>query len=254
MTRSVVRAVTVVLLAILFIVPSAYAAEVVVQKHAVIRAEPLGTAARLGTAEKDARFPLLAAEKTNNWFKIQHNGAPAWIYSRSVKVENAGATIKLASFNVLHLGWGSSKDLGLLASVIASYDIVALQEVMKTPSVSELLGELSVAVEEAEGQAVTWQAVVSERLGRSTYKERYAFVYRTDRVAYVTGPEFVVADAADTFIREPYVATFRAGNFDFTIISMHAVFGDKVADARRRSGRSPRCSQPCRTPTIPRMM
>ena len=38
--------------------------------------------------------------------------------------------------------------------------------------------------------------------------------------------------AYEGFIREPFYATFRAGGFDFTLITIHVIFGDGVGDRR----------------------
>jgi len=42
----------------------------------------------------------------------------------------------------------------------------------------------------------------------------------------------IFPDPDDDFIREPYYATFRAGEFDFTIITIHIIWGDTVAKRR----------------------
>ena len=70
-----------------------------------------------------------------------------------------------------HLGWGKSKDLGLLASVMASYDVIALQEVMRKAPIEELKDELAACVEETEGRQVTWKSTASKLLGRTIYRE-----------------------------------------------------------------------------------
>ena len=89
------------ILALVLLILTAHADEVVVQRHAVIRAEPHGRAERLGTAEKDDRFPLLDKQPTNNWYRISYEDGAGWIYSRSVTVEETPETIRIASVNVL---------------------------------------------------------------------------------------------------------------------------------------------------------
>ena len=39
-------------------------------------------------------------------------------------------------------------------------------------------------------------------------------------------------DGEDDFVRDPYWATFRAGKFDFSVIAVHVVWGDSVAERR----------------------
>jgi endonuclease/exonuclease/phosphatase family metal-dependent hydrolase len=153
-------------------------------------------------------------------------------------IETAPATITLASFNLLHLGWNNGKNLDDLAAILARYDIIALQEVMKKSGNDDdplfdlkLVRDKVQALTASDGAPVWEFQVTSESLGRSTYREYYAILYRTDRVQYVGGAS-VFADEHDVFIREPFFATFRAGNFDFTLITMHAIGpGDPLLDA-----------------------
>ena len=42
------------------------------------------------------------------------------------------------------------------------------------------------------------------------------------------------ADGEDDFVRDPYWATFRAGTFDFSVIVVHVVWGDTVAEKASR--------------------
>lgn len=65
--------------------------------------------------------------------------------------------------------------------------------------------------------------VVSDRLGRTTSKEQYAYLFNTQTMA-VMGSPYVYPDSNDIFQREPYVANFKAknGNFDFLLITNHA--------------------------------
>ena len=36
----------------------------------------------------------------------------------------------------------------------------------------------------------------------------------------------------DEFIREPFYASFKIGQFDFTLIAIHVIFGDSIGDRR----------------------
>ena len=57
------------------------------------------------------------------------------------------------------------------------------------------------------------------------------FLYRTDKVEYLE-ESYVVSDEKDLFIREPFFAKFKAGNFDFYVISIHIIWGDGIAERR----------------------
>ena len=77
------------------------------------------------------------------------------------------------------------------------------------------------------GKAYQYQ--LSPAVGRSV-KERYAFLYREDLVGVVEQGELYpdAADGIDNFSRDPYWATFRAGEFDFSVIVVHVIWGDTV--------------------------
>ena len=40
------------------------------------------------------------------------------------------------------------------------------------------------------------------------------------------------SDEEDLFIREPFFAKFKAGNFDFYVISIHTIWGDSITERR----------------------
>ena len=40
------------------------------------------------------------------------------------------------------------------------------------------------------------------------------------------------ADGKDDFSRDPYWATFRAGEFDFSVIAVHVIWGERVAQRK----------------------
>lgn len=80
------------------------------------------------------------------------------------------------SWNIRNLGWGDDKDYRAVAAVAGRYDLLAIQEVMTEDGLERLLVELE------RSTNVRWQALKSHHVGRGTYKEMYAFVYRPDRV------------------------------------------------------------------------
>ena len=73
----------------------------------------------------------------------------------------------------------------------------------------------------------------SPAVGRGV-KERYAFLYRSKLVSVVRQGELYpdTADGKDDFIRDPYWATFRAGEFDFSVIAVHVIWGERVAQRK----------------------
>ena len=127
-------------------------------------------------------------------------------------------TITIASWNVWNLG--ADSDVADRAAVIAQFDIVALQEI-------EAIGGLDRLCTQVESDTgLVWAYVVSTRVGEGNAAEYYAFLYRTDRVSYVEcSSEVYPEPTPDDFSREPFFATFRAGNFDFTLITVHITWG-----------------------------
>ncbi len=130
--------------------------------------------------------------------------------------------ISLASWNIRILSDNSRSDSELkeIASIIKRYDIVAIQEVRDTNVLDRLqhiLGE-------------EWNYIASEPVGRGV-KELYAFLYRQDVITPLS-PVCTLQDPYDVFIRDPAIASFSAASFDFTLVSIHVVFGDSASDRR----------------------
>lgn len=223
-----------ILLCLLIVVRLVSAAELAVKHHAVIREGPSSTARKIGTAEAGDRFELLNDNPTNQWYKIEFNNSEGWISARWVEIEGqtSSGIIRIASFNAKRLGHGF-KDYPLTARVLSSYDLVALQEVMTDSGVENLVNEL----EKLDSVNPTdWKYEISEPVGRGSYKEHYAYVWKSDMVSLTANSSYLVDDEPeDHFIREPYVSTFKAGKFDFTMISSHLIWGDSKAQRREEA-------------------
>ncbi|MCK4742918.1 MAG: endonuclease/exonuclease/phosphatase family protein [Sulfuriflexus sp.] len=134
--------------------------------------------------------------------------------------------ITLASFNVRIYSNRSRDDVELrqIVEQLSPFDIIAIQEVRD----SIVLDRTIVMLNALSG--VKWDYLISEKVGRGV-KERYAFMFRTDRVQAISEGR-VADDPSDVFIREPYIASFRAGNFDFTLITIHMLYKSKNASER----------------------
>ena len=133
--------------------------------------------------------------------------------------------LKIASWNVRIFSTGSRDDaeLALIADRLEPYDLVAIQELRDEEVVDRTLQLLA-------DRGHRFRAVVSPPVGRGV-KERYAFLYRPGKVQ-VLGPERLYPDPDDAFIREPFWASFRAGEFDFTLVTIHSIFGDSKRERR----------------------
>jgi len=127
--------------------------------------------------------------------------------------------VKIASFNIQVFGRSKISDtkiMDMLAKIIKRYDIVAIQEIRSAKGyvIPSLLSHIN------KGD-LKYDYVISKRLGRTESKEQYAFVYNTKTVSLIPGSAYVVDDAEDVFEREPFVAYFKSGNFDFKIVDIH---------------------------------
>ena len=66
-----------------------------------------------------------------------------------------------------------------------------------------------------------YNVVASDRVGRGNRKEQYLFVYNDDIIDPITGTTGFGIEPNDEFAREPFYAMFRAGNFDFYLMTIH---------------------------------
>lgn len=132
--------------------------------------------------------------------------------------------VRAASFNIQHLGYNNDKNFDAVARIIATMDIVAVQEMMNQSGAYDLHSALQ------RKTGVEWGILYSDALGRSTYREHYLFLYREDRVRY-QGQAVVYIDDRDVFARPPFSASFvgRAGE-PFVLSNVHITSGQRIAD------------------------
>lgn len=136
-----------------------------------------------------------------------------------------GDTIKICSFNIQVFGTsklGKPQVMDVLAKIVRQFDLVAIQEVRSTdqtvvPRFVELIN--------AEG--ARYDFVIGPRLGRTTSKEQYAFIFNTDRIEIDPASIYTVDDPQDSLHREPLVSRFRVRGvpsenaFTFTLVDIH---------------------------------
>ena len=121
-------------------------------------------------------------------------------------------------FNALRLG-ESKKDYKELSNILILLDIIGLQEVSNREGVETLVDELEKNTNEK------WDYHISPYpVGTKKYKEYYAYIWKKDKVNFIK-PRGFYKDKGDKFIREPYGADFKIGEFDFTFVIIHAIYG-----------------------------
>ncbi|MDF3917537.1 helix-hairpin-helix domain-containing protein [Salinicola salarius] len=137
----------------------------------------------------------------------------------------AYADITIGSWNLLHLGWNNGKRLDAVADIAKGADLWSLQEVMSDTAVQDLEREL----ERQTGEG--WTSMTSDEVGRSSYTESYAFLWRDDAVEYTQGAVSYL-DMADNFAREPYLAEFRDKDTGetYALATVHITYGDGRSD------------------------
>jgi hypothetical protein len=148
-----------------------------------------------------------------------------WLWQNHLRPRHpVGPTVRIATWNLRQFSDRQRVDLRMIADVIRSsnFDIVAIQEVKREgEEVDRLLNVLG----------VPWR---SARLSPMTGNhERFAFIYNGDHVQEVAGAsaQFIASADAGVFDRTPYQQSFRAGNFDFTLVTCHLSYTDTM---RRR--------------------
>lgn len=115
--------------------------------------------------------------------------------------------------------------MNMLFRIIKRYDVVTIQEVRSKEQ--NVIPTLLSYVNDADTE---YDYIMSERLGRTGSKEQYAFVYDTKTVDLIPDSSYVTDDPDDVFEREPFVAFFRSGNFDFKVVNNHIKPDDVPAE------------------------
>ncbi|MEP3669903.1 MAG: endonuclease/exonuclease/phosphatase family protein [Roseibium sp.] len=146
----------------------------------------------------------------------------------------AVAETYVASWNIRNLGWDNDKDFAALAEIGGAFDFIAVQEVMSEEGLEDFVD----ALETRTGS--DWTSMASHAIGRGSYKEHYAFVWKDAKVTWLDGAA-VYLDDRDIFSREPYSARFRTHDgVDFLVGTAHLIYGDTVegreAEARALAG------------------
>ncbi len=137
----------------------------------------------------------------------------------------ADDTIKIASFNIQVFGtskMGKPEVMAVLSDVARRFDVLAIQEVR---SVDQTIVPRFVEMINAGG--CRYDYVLGPRLGRTSSKEQYVFLYDTQRIELAPESVCTVNDPQDLLHREPLVARFRVRGppaeqaFTFILVNIH---------------------------------
>ncbi len=128
--------------------------------------------------------------------------------------------IRIAAFNIQVFGRATRENLdvmSILVQIAREFDIVFVQELKYADEQTAPIFLDGINAMDGSDYAF----VRSQRLGRTTSKEAYAYFYNTETVDFIESSAYVYDDVGDVFEREPYIASFRSGNFDFTLVGVH---------------------------------
>ncbi|WAI01355.1 lamin tail domain-containing protein [Methanogenium organophilum] len=130
--------------------------------------------------------------------------------------------LRIGAFNVQVFGVSKASKpevMSVLADTIRTFDIVSIEEIRDSSQTA-----LPDLVNLVNSDGSQYEYVVGERLGRTSSKEQYAYIYNT-KTAVLTSTPYTYPEPAgtDPFHREPYIASFGAinGDFDATMITVH---------------------------------
>ncbi len=136
--------------------------------------------------------------------------------------EGQAETIRVGAFNIQVFGVTKASKpevMEVLAQIIRSYDVVAVQEIRDKSQTA-----LPQLVDAVNREGANYEYVVSERLGRTTSKEQYAYVYDSSRLRLAGEPNtYPEPEGTDPFHRQPYIAGFELPeeNFSFVLLTIH---------------------------------
>ncbi len=143
--------------------------------------------------------------------------------------EEKPSTIKIAAFNIQIFGESKrQKDyvMKVLVDIVREFDIVLIQEIRDAEE--ETAPHFLQWINQIEGPE--YRFIRSERLGRTTSKEAYAYFYNSRNVEMIEDSDCVYNDVSDVFEREPCIVSFRSGNFDFTLVGIHTKPDDAYSE------------------------
>ncbi|NXP50744.1 DNAS1 protein, partial [Heliornis fulica] len=140
---------------------------------------------------------------------------------------HVATTLKISAFNIKAFGDSKMSNQTLsniIVNILLGYDITLVQEVRDADlsAVKKLMDQLNSASQHP------YSSLVSIPLGRTTYKEQYLFVYRSDMVSvlgsyyYDDGCE---SCGTDTFSREPFIVKFSSPTTkvqEFVLVPLHS--------------------------------
>ncbi|XP_078385838.1 deoxyribonuclease-1-like [Cetorhinus maximus] len=134
--------------------------------------------------------------------------------------------LKISAFNIQRFDQSKVNNhvtLGILIQILQRYDLITIEEVMEADNsaITKLVMELNFSTK------LQYNFITSDYLGRSAYREKYAFVYNENilkPVAWYHFDDGCEQCGTDTFIREPFIVKFHSLTTivkDFVLVAIH---------------------------------
>ena len=150
---------------------------------------------------------------------------PVTQVSTAAPPARTGETIRIATFNIQAFGDRKASKphvMEYLANIVRRFDIVAIQEIRtKSPD------HMPRFVDLINRAGRHYDYIIGERLGRTSRKEQYAFVFDRQTIEIDRNAVYTVYDRDDMLHREPFVAWFRvrgpppSESFTFKLVNIH---------------------------------
>ncbi|KAB1264204.1 Deoxyribonuclease gamma [Camelus dromedarius] len=140
---------------------------------------------------------------------------------------HSALALRICSFNVRSFGESKKANcnaMDVIVKVIKRCDIMLLMEIKDNNN--RICPELKERLNGNSRRSITYNYVISSRLGRNTYKEQYAFLYKEKLVSVKDSYLYHDYQDGDTdvFSREPFVVWFQSPYTavkDFVIVPLH---------------------------------
>lgn len=145
-------------------------------------------------------------------------------------VRHNDRTIRIATFNIQVFGptkAGKPHVMQVLAGIVRHFDVVAIQEIRSRDQT--LIPRFVKLINQPAGEAAprNYRHVLGPRLGRTSSKEQYAYIFDAASVEVDRASVYTVGDPEDLLHREPLVAQFRVRGpppdeaFTFVLVNIH---------------------------------
>lgn len=134
-------------------------------------------------------------------------------------------TIRIASFNIQVFGTskaGKMRVMEILTQIVRQFDVVAVQEIRAKDQT--LIPNF---IRQINANGAQYDFVLGPRLGNTSSKEQYAFLYDTQSIEVDKYKTYTMSDPNNRMHREPLVAQFRTRGapateaFTFKLVNVH---------------------------------